>query len=227
MVISKSDDKAIGSVAAEVLNHFRLRDPRRITVQLGDLDAVFEPVAGVHGKKQRLQALGYYYEPFTAATGNNVTEAYTNCAAAWRVRREATLGAPFASNAAFENDMQGQIRRFVVQGGAIPARGGDVRLYVPGALTYSADADLGDGGVADGNPLPSTRFNDEGVMWTGNTALGRIPIVFKVERQVNGSWQPSPNEWIHFQLIPPYYDNPAHELDDVNALRGTGQRPAL
>src|SRR5947207_10858408 len=97
---------SVGNVATVFRNIFRLTAPNlRITIRLGDLDAVFDPVGTVLGKKQRLQALGYYYEVITgAAAGNNVTEAYTNCLAAWRRKREATLGAPFANDAAVETD---------------------------------------------------------------------------------------------------------------------------
>src|SRR5215471_7857842 len=101
-------------VATEGLNHLRLRNARRIAVTMGDIDAVFEPVTTVHGKKQRLAALGHYYEPFTAATGNNATEAYGNCLAYWQAKRENAIGHSFAGAADLETDMQAQIRGFVV-----------------------------------------------------------------------------------------------------------------
>ena len=79
----------VGNVSTVFNNVLRLRRPTlRITIRLGDLDAVFEPVGTVLGKKQRLQALGHYYEVITGpAAGNNVTEAFTNCLAAWRRKR--------------------------------------------------------------------------------------------------------------------------------------------
>lgn len=220
-----------GSIAAELLNRLRLRYPRRITVQLGDIDAVFEPVGTVHGKKQRLQALGHYYETFTAASGNTVTEAYTNCLAYWQAKREGLLGHAFATPADLETDLQTQLRQFVVEGGVIPARGTDKKVRLPGALTFSASGDLGNGAgaaaVADGAPLSSARFNDEAALWSGNTALGKIPITVTVEKRVAGVWVPSPNDWVHFQLVAPFHDAAAHELDDVNALRATSSRPAI
>ena len=225
----------LGNVTTVLPNVFRLRAPAlRITIRLGDLDAVFDAVGTVLGKKERLQALGYYYEVITgAAAGNNVTEAYTNCLAAWRRKREATLGAPFANDAALEADMQGQIRNFILQGAALPAVGAEVRVQFPGALTFNNSNDLGDGGNADGTALPSVRFNDEGTMWTNNTALGKIPIIAFVEKDSGGgTWVPAPNETVHFRLIPPFYDDAANELADVNALRnqseqGTGPPPAV
>jgi peptidoglycan hydrolase-like protein with peptidoglycan-binding domain len=37
---------------------------------------------------------------------------------------------------------------------------------------------------------------------------------------------PADGELVHFQLIAPFHDSAAHELDDVNALRNTSVRPA-
>ena len=217
----------VGNVSTVFRNVLRLRAPTlRITIRLGDLDAVFDPVGTVLGKKQRLQALGYYYEVITGpAAGNNVTEAFTNCLAAWRRKREATLGAPFANDAAVEADMQAQIRVFVLEGGALPAVGGEVRVLLPGALTFNNNADLGAGGNADGTALPSLRFNDEGTMWANNLPLGKIPIIALVEKDTGGGvWIPAPNELVHFRLIPPFHDDAANELADVNALRNQSEQ---
>jgi hypothetical protein len=197
----------------------------RINIRLGDLDLVFDPVATILGKKQRLQALGYYYEVITGpAAGNAVTQAYTDCLAAWSQARATATGAAFANAAAAETDMQAQIRNFVVEGGALPAKGGRARVMLPGTLTFNVTNDLGSGGVADGNPLPSIRFQDEGTLWTSNPAMGKIPIIGLVEEQVNGAWIPSPKRWIHFQLIAPFYDNAAGELAAVSALRNQSEQ---
>jgi hypothetical protein len=201
-------------------NILRLVAPRRISVQLGDIDSIYEPVNTVLGKKQRLQALCHYYEAITgAAAGNNVTEAYTNCLAYFRRKRETTLGAVFANDAGMEADLQAQVRQFILQGNALPAVGAESRIRVPGALTFSATNDLGAGGIADGTALPSVRYNDEQALWNANPALGKIPLLLTVEKQVGGAWVPSPNDWVHIQLIPPFHDAAANELNDLNALR--------
>lgn len=213
----------IGDIAAELGNLLRLRYPRRIAVRLGDVNLLFDPVGTVLGKKQRLQALGHYYEVITgAAAGQAVTEAYTNCLAYWRAKRERVLGAAFASDAAMEADMEEQLRRCVVEGNALPAAGAERKIRFPGALTFGTTNMLGAGGSADGAALPSHRFNDEGTMWTNNTALGKIPLLVTVEKCIHGTWQPAPNEMVHFQLIAPFYDDApahAHEQDELNALR--------
>jgi hypothetical protein len=197
----------------------------RIKVRLGDLDAVFKPVGTVEGKKQRLQALGYYYEVIAAASANTATEAYTNCLKAKRKAREKAHGTKFANDAAVAADLQGEIRKFVVQGGALPVVGKKVNVNLPGALTFSVTNDLGAGGAANGSALPSIRYNDESSLWAGNKALGKIPIIATVEEQaVDGSWHVSPNRWVHFQLIPPFYDNAGAELNEVKALRKTSER---
>jgi Putative peptidoglycan binding domain len=218
----------LGDVTTSLLNIFNVRLPRRITVKMGDPDLVFDAVGTVLGKKQRLQSLGYYYETITgAAAGNAVTEAYTNCLAAWRAARETALAATFASDAALEADMQDRIRSFILDGNALPARGSESKVRLPGAQTYSVSTDLGGGGSADGTPLPSARFNDETAMWNAHTFLGQIPITFKVEKQQQGAWIPAPSEWVHVQLIAPFYDDTTNELADVNAQRAAGQRPAV
>jgi hypothetical protein len=205
----------------------RAPEPRRISVRLGDLDAVFEPVASVHGKKQRLQALGHSYERFTAATGGDATQAYRDCLAYWQAKRERALGRPFASAAELERDLQSELRRFVVEGGALPGAAAEVRIRLPGAITIEKPSDLEDGGVPDGQAPPSLRFQAESALWDGNGALGKIPIVARIEVCRGGSWVAAAGEQVCFQLVPPFYDDPGGELDDVQALRNTSQRPAL
>src|SRR5438270_7824946 len=104
-------------------------------MRLGDIDAVFEDVTTVHGKKQRLQALGYYYETFTAGTASNVTEAFTNCLASWKSRREAALGHALATDADVEAELRAQVRLFILEDGALPAAGVDKKIRFPGAFT--------------------------------------------------------------------------------------------
>ena len=215
-----------GKVAPAAKNKLVVRVQRRITMELGDLDAVFASANTVQGKKQRLQALGYYYEPLNAAAPNSATEAYTRCLEIWRKRREEKTGRTIKTAAEIAKELPLHVREFIVDRGRLPASGGERRVRVPGALTFSATNDLGDGGVADGTALASIRFNDEGALWTANPTLGNIPLVATVQKKVKGRWQPANGESVHFQLIPPFHDAPAHELDDVNALRNTSIRPA-
>src|SRR6266481_3358498 len=81
-----------GKVAPAAKNKLVVRVQRRIVVELGDLDAVFAAANTEQGKQQRLQALGYYYEPLTPAVANTRTEAYERCLEAWRKRREQKTG---------------------------------------------------------------------------------------------------------------------------------------
>jgi hypothetical protein len=203
----------------------RPREQRRLRVRLGDLDAVFEPVTGVHGKKQRLQALGHYYERFTASTGATSTEAFERCLAYWRAKRERARGRTFADDPDFEADLQDQVRRFVVEGGELPAPGAETRIRLPGAVSCESLDELDFVGVPAGSPLPSVRFHRETAMWDGHGALGRIPIVAKLEVLRDGSWVAAAGEDVHFQLIPPFYDDPDAELADVHALRDRSARP--
>ncbi len=142
-----------GKVAPAAKNKLVVRVQRRITVELGDLDAVFAAANTVQGKKQRLQALGYYYEPLSAAAANTATEAYTRCLEIWRKRREEKTGRKIKSAAEIAKELPIHVREFIVDKGKLPASGGERRVRVPGALTFSVTNDLGDGGVADGTAL--------------------------------------------------------------------------
>ena len=210
-----------GSIAPFLMNVLQPAGPiLRIRARLGDLDLVFPAIGTVLGKKQRLQALGYYYETITgAAAGEAVTEAYTNCLAQYCTRRGIAV-------AAAEADLQAQIRSAIVQGAALPAAGSMAEVYLPGALTFNNDSDLGRGGAAAGASPPSLRYNDEGTLWTNNPSLGHIPIIATVEQQdpASGAWSPSPNRTVHFQLIAPFYDNPADEMSWVNGMRNQSEQ---
>jgi len=214
-----------GKVAPAAKNKLVVRVQRRIVVELGDRDAVFAAANTVQGKQQRLQALGYYYEPLTAAVANTRTEAYERCLESWRKRREQKTGRKIKLVAEIAKELSIHVREFVLDKGKLPAVRGERRVRVPGALTFGTTSDLGAGGAADGTPLASIRFNDENALWTANPTLGNIPLLVTVEKRVRGRWQPADAESVHFQLIPPFHDDAAHELDDVNALRNTSIRP--
>lgn len=218
------------SVAPAAKNTLVYRAPRRLKVELADVDAMFEPVASVHGQKQRLQALGHYYEPIDPAKQNTATEAFTRCLAAWQQWREKKLGRKLATPTLLQRELQAAIREFVVDKSRLPLPGGERRVRLPGALTFSGSADLGNGpppGTADGTALPSVRFSDERALFDQNPALGKIPLLVKVEKYVKGKWIPAPGEQVHFQLVAPFHDAlPAAELAEVNAQRATSIRPA-
>lgn len=208
----------IGSIATDVVNLFRARmQPVRLTVRLGDVDAVFADISTVHGKKQRLQALGHYYETITATNQDTATEAYTKCLAYWTAKRN--------NPADLDADMQAQLRNVVVHNNVLPDIGGEVNVNLPGTHCYTNINQLGGAGAAAGGALPSHRYNAEAAYWAGNPMLGMIPLIALVEVQTSdGSWSPLSNAWVHFQLIPPYHDDAAAELADVNALRNTSEQ---
>src|SRR5712692_7472248 len=118
-------------VAPAAKNKLVVRVQRRITVELGDLDAVFAAANTVQGKKQRLQALGYYYEPLSAAAANTATEAYTRCLEIWRKRREEKTGRKIKSAAEIAKELPIHLREFIVDKGKLPASGGERRVRVP------------------------------------------------------------------------------------------------
>jgi len=208
----------IGDIAADVINLLRARTPPvRITVRLGDVDAVLEDITTVHGKKQRLQALGHYYETITASNANTASEAYTNCLAYWTQKRN--------NPADLEADMQAQLRDFVVDSNTLPAVGAETNINLPNSHCYTNINQLGGAGAAASGALPSHRYNAEVAYWAGNPMLGMIPLIALVEVQAaDGTWSPLADNWVHFQLIPPYHDDLPGELADVNTLRGTSEQ---
>ncbi|MBI2900917.1 MAG: hypothetical protein HYY17_12090 [Planctomycetes bacterium] len=54
--------------------------------------------------------------------------------------------------------------------------------------------------------MEDSLFDHERAVWSANRALGKVPLVAKVERGpgVNGPWQPVNNATVGFQLIEPY-----------------------
>lgn len=216
----------LGDIAPELVNRIRMRLPRRIRVRLGDINLMCAPIGTVLGKKQRLQILGHYYEAITgAAAGEAATEAYTNCRAYWQNKRENALHICFADDAAMERDLEEQVRRCVVEGNVIPAVGEEKKIRFPGGFTFNADADLGRNNDPDGVAIVQPRNAEEKTLWDNNAVIGRIPLVATVEMQqlVTGNWVPAPGDWVHVQLVGPWYEDTSHELDDVNALRATSQ----
>src|SRR5262249_19510388 len=79
--------------------------------------------------------------------------------------------------------------------------------------------------LADGGHMTSVRLAREAEMWDGNGALGKVPIVARLEVRRAGSWEAVAGEQIHFQLISPFHDDPGAELADVDGLRDSGPRP--
>ena len=208
----------IGDIATDVINLLRARTPPvRITVRLGDVDAVFEDITTVHGKKQRLQALGHYYETITASNAHTASEAYNNCLAYWIKKRN--------NPADVDADMRTQLRDFVLQSNTLPTVDSEININLPNSHCYTNINQLGSTGAAANGALPSHRYNAEVAFWASNPMLGIIPLISLVEvRAEDGSWSPMTDAWVHFQLIPAYHDDPTEELADVNILRDTSEQ---
>src|SRR5207245_2114293 len=81
---------------------------------------------------------------------NSATEAYTRCLEIWRKRREEKTGRTIKTAAEIAKELPLHVREFIVDRGRLPASGGERRVRVPGALTFSTTNDLGDGGGAAG-----------------------------------------------------------------------------
>lgn len=173
----------------------------RIRLQLGDIDKVFEPIraneATDTGVRQRLQAIGFLYEPLDrGAIGAIAGHAWNHF--------KAVEGVP--DNADAVARLRERVRDTIVQGGTLPAPGDFNRIRIPGTYCVS-DTDR-DGGFF-GNPSTAAgtahfRVQEEEKVWNANARLGLIPIEAVLEERTGNDWGPArAGVRVHFQMIEP------------------------
>lgn len=173
----------------------------RVTLRLGDLDALCDDAATEAGRQQRMQVLGLLYEPLG---GGGMATRYP---AALEHFRD-VLAAPPASEAAAQAKLSEMMNKEVVRkvgAGAddpseLPGPGEFARIRLPGGFALPADDT-----TALWYPVPhAQRFQAEQAFYQANPRIGALPIVAKVERQVGDDWEPAPaGVQVHFQLVMP------------------------
>lgn len=166
----------IGHVAPDFddRGHFNtlvLRPEYRLSIRLGDIDALCPEEASTDaGRQRRLQLLGYFYEPLTS-TG--LADAF-NFAWNWFTTE---LGKS-------ESDLVTEVKEQIVENGRLPAPGEFAKIWFPGSFCYNS-SDVGEG---LGGPVHATdhvKFRRERAMWNANNVLGAVPIIAKAERRVD------------------------------------------
>jgi hypothetical protein len=169
----------------------------RITLRLGDFDALCAPKASDLGRQQRLQMLASFYEPLNS---RRLASQYRH---AFLHYREQTR--PTATEAAAADALVQDLRKeLVVLSGApagaeskLPGPGEFARIRLPGGFAISSTEPLG-------FPVPhSHRYDAEARLFSANPLLGAIPIVAKVETRLSDAdaWSPAPADiQVHFQL---------------------------
>jgi hypothetical protein len=189
----------IGHVAPDFSNrrHFNtlvIRPELRISLRLGRFnDLCPDAVSTPRGRQQRLQLLGYLYEPFNspnlASALNTVFQWYTG-----------ELGRT-------EADLEAELESGIVENGRLPAPGEFAKVFFPGGFCINAN-NLNEAlGSPTGHPAGTrhVKFRTEQAVWDNNELLGCIPLIATVERrsQDDLQWRPVEGAVVHLQLLPP------------------------
>ena len=183
----------------------------KITLKYGEIDAIFpKVVANTHtdpGVRQRLQAIGWLYEPLNGA---NIAQIAQD---AWsHFKTELHL----ASDAAAVAELTTRVKNTIVDQNVLPAKGALGKLRVPGAWCVTpAQMAAGFFGTNGGGQ----HYTQEKSVWQNNPSLGRVPVVAKVEVQRKGL-KPAGGQKVHFQFVVPDALPAGHALA-APALRTT------
>jgi hypothetical protein len=164
----------------------------RINLKLGETDALFDRIVKKDdtdtGVRQRLQAVGFLYEPLNSA---NITPVAKD---AWD-HFKVVIGKPSNDDAC--DELQKMVKEVIVDAGKFPDAGAFAKVRVPGTYCITDYAF---------NAAPSTlnHFPTEQNVWKNNAALGLVPLVATVEMRRRNLWGPvAAGTKVHFQLISP------------------------
>jgi hypothetical protein len=173
----------------------------RITLALGDIDALCEPKADKAGRQQRLQLIGAFMEPLGTP---NVDTRYTSAFKHYSAQVSTPPAADAAAEAALVTAVKSEV--LVVDGAAagaaseLPAAGKFAKIRLPGGFAIDSKNPLW-------YPIPHKhRFDAEKKYFDANLLLGALPITAKVEQRASSgaAWAAAPAGLkVHFQLIAP------------------------
>lgn len=217
-----------------IFNTLRVRPEYRITLRLGEIEELFvHKPDSKEGRMERLQVLGLFYFPLKHI------KAADRYDAAWAWFKDKILGGG-KSDADADKAIQSALKCRVVSGAAIPAWDGAAsalppdaedpaapkaenfaKIRIPGGYTFqwfgigvSPNKDP----AIPGQGASSLLHDHEAKFYEQNLALGRIPLVAKVEKRPTPSddWQPAKDAAVHFQILPSYaVDTPAYVGTDA------------
>ncbi|HEY0077395.1 MAG TPA: hypothetical protein VGB73_02035 [Pyrinomonadaceae bacterium] len=173
----------------------------QIKLELGDIDSLFPAIAAqTHtdaGVRQRLQAIGFLYEPLNSA---NIAQIAQDAWAHFKTVINQNDDAQAVAR------LQEMVKEIIVDQNKLPAADQFSRIRFPGTHCVTIAHDNAN---FFGNPAAagaqSYHYRQETDIWTNNTSIGLIPIVAKVEiKQPDGTITPAPaGVKVHFQLITP------------------------
>lgn len=224
----------IGHVAPDFtpvrhVNTLVIRPTYRLTLRLGNIEDLFPNAPNTQaGRMERMQVLGLFYFPLGHSQRNT---AFGPC---WNHFSNVIL--PAGTNA--DNAIQDWLKNRVIDTGRFPQPADDAAnpqaanfgmIRQPGGYTwFNAVAGLQPDPNLDAN-FPELAFGQNAhsaessftdTARSGNTVLGKIPLVVKVEKrnESSGDWEPVRDAWVYFQLQRPY-DLPANHVLNRPALR--------
>jgi hypothetical protein len=173
----------------------------RLTLALGDIDALCAAKADKAGRQQRLQLIGAFMEPLGTP---NVDARYTSAFKHY----SAQVSTPPAADAAAESALVTAVKSevVIVDGAAagtvsdLPAVGKFAKIRLPAGFAFDSEGQLW-------FPIPHKhRFEAEKKYFDANPLLGALPVTAKVEQRASpgAAWAPAPaGIKVHFQLIAP------------------------
>lgn len=188
----------------------------KVELELGDVNDLFDTdITDDRGLMQRLQVLGLFNRPLDHPEADRcLSFMVTHAQELFPALRE-------TDDDNIRDVLAGEIRNFLVEGGALPRPGEFRKIRIPGgyspmysqnylSLKFRKDQE----GTAVARPyesymLGANRFEVENAYYRANPALGKVPLVARVKCRLKGSgtsWttaSPAAGVQVYFQLVKP------------------------
>ncbi len=192
----------------------------RITFRLGDVDLVFNNAANTAaGRKERLQVLGLLPYPLDHPDADRCFQfVWNNYIKKMFAAVDPALDAATMSDGKTDQLIKEALESFLVSNGALPAVGNFAKLRIPGDYrVLHRDFDEKFFTEPQFTLSKGNRYDVERRFCAANPALGKIPIVAKVEIRPKGGgeWRPVIGINVFFQLREP--DDLPKFADTANA----------
>lgn len=200
----------------------------RITLRLGDVDLIFQnPPASPAGRKERLQILGLLPYPLDHADCDTCFQfIWNHYLKKMFAASDPTLDPNTMGPGDLDRLIKESIEEFLISGGEPPAPGTFAKMRIPGDYrVLHRDFDEKFFSEPQFTLAKGNRFDVEQRFFAANPALGKIPIVAKVEvrPRSGGNWRAVRDASVFFQLrepdnLPNFVDAPGGNTVVAGAL---------